>query len=165
MTDTTQTVVTRQIKFHPNPTQDWETVKNAGSGSVTLELMDSNGGVHNPACKIDSKSCSSSMSPDVTDLCEWHRLRMARHVTMQCGCGPVDTCWGDSPGRWMFRNYYDCWEIPVVDTMNKFYCCGHCQSTDTETHQCGTSMLVGECCLDKHPNATKIIRATDADYY
>ncbi len=157
MTDTTQTVVTRQIKFHPNPTQDWQTEK--------TRLMDSNGGVRNPACKIDSKSCSSSMSPDVTDLCEWHRLRMARHVTMQCGCGPVDTCWGDSPGRWMFRNYYDCWEIPVVDTMNKFYCCGHCQNTDTETHQCGESMLVGECCLDKHPNATKIIRATDADYY
>lgn len=145
---TEQQQTTIEKVFHPNPIcESWHMMKDA--------LMDSNGGVRNPACKIDSVSCSAEMSSDVSDLCAWHRIRMARHERMSCGCGPVDVCGGDSTGRWMFRNYYDCWEIPVMDTMGKFYCCGQCQNSDSETHECG-QMLVGDCCLEKHTNATKL---------
>jgi hypothetical protein len=134
--------------FHPNPIcESWYMMKDA--------LMDSNGGVHNPACKCDSMSCSAEMSSDVSDLCAWHRIRMARHVRLSCGCGSVDLCNGDSTGRWLFRNYYDCWDMPVMDSIGKFYCCGQCQNSDSETHECG-QMLVGDCCLEKHPNAIKL---------
>jgi hypothetical protein len=123
--------------------------------SEKTELCSSNGNVHNEACKIDSQSCSREMS-DIADLCQWHRIRMARHVTVICACGIVDACAGDATARRMFRNYYDRWDIPVFDSANLLYCCGECQNTDTETYQCGTRMRVGPCCIDKHPNASPI---------
>jgi hypothetical protein len=65
----------------------------------TKTLMDSNGGVHNDSCKIKSKCCSKEMSADVSDLCAWHRIRMARHVVLSCGCKEWNLCSGDSVGR------------------------------------------------------------------
>jgi hypothetical protein len=123
--------------------------------NFTDKLMDSNGGVHNELCKIDSKSCSKEMSGDVADLCEWHRIRMARHVVLSCGCKKWDLCSGDSTGRVMFRNYYDCWKMPVIDSIGKVYCCGTCQNCDVEKYQCG-EMLVGDCCFERHSECVKL---------
>ena len=117
-------------------------------------LMGNNGG-HNVSCAIDSASCSKEMSADVSDLCAWHRMRMARHVRLSCGCKEWDTCSGDSTGRMMFRNYYDCWEMPVIDSIGKVYCCGTCQNCDGEKYSCG-EMLVGNCCIDKHSACIKL---------
>ena len=82
------------------------------------------------------------MSGDVADLCEWHRVRMASHVVMSCGCKKWDLCSGDSTGRVMFRNYYNCWEMPVIDSIGKVYCCGTCQNCDGEKYQCGVMLVV-----------------------
>lgn len=121
----------------------------------TKTLMDSNGGVHNELCAINSKSCSKEMSADVADLCAWHRVRMATHVRLSCGCKEWDLCSGDSAGRAMFRNYYDCWEMPVIDSVGKVYCCGTCQNYDNETHKCG-EMLVCDHCLERHSGCRKL---------
>ena len=107
------------------------------------------GTAHNDLCKIDSMSCSKEMSADVADLCAWHRMRIARHVRLSCGCAEWDLCSGDSTGRMMFRQYYDCWEMPVIDSIGKVYCCGSCQNCDGEKYECG-GMLIGDCCVEKH---------------
>lgn len=129
--------------FHPNMFDCDDRHK------YTETLMDSNGGIHNELCAIDSASCSKEMSADVADLCAWHRMRMARHVVLSCGCKEWDLCSGDSVGRMMFRNYYDCWEMPVIDSLGKVYCCGSSQNCDGEKYICG-EMLVGDCCVEKH---------------
>ena len=110
---------------------------------------------HNDSCKIESKSCSKEMSADVSDLCAWHRMRIARHVRLSCGCKEWDLCSGDSVGRALFRDYYDCWEMPVIDSIGKVYCCGTCQSCDAEKYSCG-EMLVGNCCVEKHSDCVKL---------
>ncbi len=133
--------------FHANVFVDWS--------NYVGTLMDSNGGVHNELCAVDSKSCSKEMSADVSDLCAWHRVRMARHVVLSCGCNEWDLCSGDSAGRMMFRQYYDCWEIPVIDSIGKVYCCGTCQNRDGEKYSCG-EMLVGNCCVEKHSACVKL---------
>jgi hypothetical protein len=95
------------------------------------------------------------MSP-YNDLCLWHYCRMARYLSISCDCGSEHyTCYGDSISRHMFREYYNCWNIPVKDLFGKLYCCGECQNKDSETHYCGL-MLVGECCIEKHQGAKKI---------
>jgi hypothetical protein len=131
-------------KFHPNSTEKW--------GNV-IHLCDSHKD-HNQLCKINSKACSTKMSP-YNDLCLWHYCRMAKYYYSSCGCCTVYACYGDSTGRHIFREYYNCWDIPVKDSFGKFYCCGQCQNRDSETHYCGT-MLVGECCIAKHPGANLI---------
>ena len=132
------------IIYHPNVTKNWYENKH---------LHQSNNGEHNPLCKIDSVFCSKEMS-DVSDLCEWHRLRMAQHVKCKCDCMEVDGCSGDAHGRGMFRDYYNLWDCPVYDAIG-LYCCGKCQNTDGETHICG-EMYVGDCCINKHINAIRI---------
>jgi hypothetical protein len=139
MASTDSTVTT----FHKNPTKHW--VDN-------VHLSETFGG-QNPQCRIHSKSCSTEMS-DISDLCKWHRLRMGQHIQEHCGCKLNDICFGDATARYMFRSYYDRWDLPVIDMTGKLYCCGSCQNGDRETHECG-QMLVGPCCVDKHPNATR----------
>jgi len=88
---------------------------------------------------------------------------MASHHFYQCECGSEKHyCSGDATGRHIFREYYDCWKIPVQDMTGKIYCCGQCQNRDAETHTCGR-MLVGECCLDKHPNSIKLHNNSDSE--
>ncbi len=139
--------------FHPNSNVHWYDF---------ITLCDSNKD-HNSACKITSKSCSKDMS-QYNDLCLWHYYRMASHHKFSCDCDSVGSdkyyCFGDSTGRHIFREYYNCWDIPVQDTSRQLYCCGRCQNTDTETHMCGR-LLVGDCCIDKHPNSTKIKNDSD----
>lgn len=143
--------MTTNIQFHPNSTSSWYNF---------ISLCDSNK-AHNPLCKIDSKSCSVDMS-QINDLCQWHYYRMATHHNFPCGCGSEKYfCSGDATGRHIFREYYNCWDIPVQDLSGKIYCCGQCQNRDAETHTCGR-MLVGECCLNKHPSSKKI-KQNDSD--
>ena len=121
--------------------------------------------VHNDLCKINSTSCSKEMSEDVNDICAWHRMRMAKHVRLECDCSTWDACDGDAVGRWVFRDYYGCWDIPLIDSIGKFYCCCSCQAGDLETHQCG-DMLVGECCKEKHSACFKLnlLKSSDDDW-
>jgi len=138
-------------KFHPNSQVNWKFHAN---------LCDSNGG-HNNLCKIDSKSCSTEMSP--YDLCLWHYYRIASYHELACGCGTEKFfCSGDATSRKLFRDYYDCWKIPVQDLTNKIYCCGTCQNRDSETHYCG-DYLIGACCLAKHPGAKMLDKSEDFD--
>jgi hypothetical protein len=109
---------------------------------------------NNPACKYYSSQHSVKMS-DVSDLCEWHRLRMAKHIIEKCGCGQCDVCIGDSTGRHIFRDYYNRWDMPVIDSSGLMYCCSGCQNADRETHMCG-DMRVGKCCISKHQHARPI---------
>jgi len=62
----------------------------------------------------------------------------------------------------MFRQYYNLWDLPVIDMSDRLYCCGQCQNRDAETHECG-QMLVGSCCIDKHPNAYQIKKSNNYD--
>jgi hypothetical protein len=144
------------VKFHTNVfdcdnCDDWL--------KYTETLMNSNNGVHNNECAIDSDCCSKEMSKDVTDLCAWHRMRMARHVQITCGCKKLDLCSGDAVARGMFRKYYDCWDMPVIDSIGAVYCCGKCENTSSNTHTCG-EMFVGPCCLHKHSG---LIERNDED--
>lgn len=119
--------------FLPNPDDSW---------SIHVDtLYNSNGNKHNPLCSVvDSVSCSKEMADDVPDhmkqMCKWHRVRMATHVVMDCDCALHNVCVGDAIGRRIFRNYYDCWEIPVHDGTG-LYCCGNCQNTDGQIRRCG----------------------------
>ena len=54
----------------------------------------------------------------------------------ECACKNHDICCGDTIGRGMFREYYDCWEIPVFDDV-RLYCCGRCQNSDNYVVLCG----------------------------
>ncbi len=92
---------------------------------------------HNPACSVESQSCTQEMSDDVADLCKWHRVRIAKHMLVRCACQEFLACNGDSVGRRMFRDYYDCENIPVIDRGGNFYCCEGCANRDDYTHYCG----------------------------
>ena len=130
--------------YHPNSNNHW---------TYFTKLCDSKGS-HNDLCKINSNSCSTEMSP--YDICLWHYYRMATHHDFICACGSEKKyCSGDATARGFFREYYNCWEIPVQDLTKNIWCCGQCQNRDAETHYCG-ELLVGECCLAKHPGAIKL---------
>lgn len=130
----------KQIKYHNNPNQYW---------TNNMHLHKSNNNLHNDICKINSVECSNEIS-DVSDLCLFHRLRMAKRCIMSCNCiKNIDCCFGDSIGRKQFREYYNYKDIPVIDITNKFYCCGDCQNKDNEEYICG-NMLIGDCCIHKH---------------
>lgn len=140
--------------FHSNSNKNWVQF---------IKLCDSNGS-HNDSCKINSKSCSTEMSP--YDLCLWHYYRMATHHDFSCGCGSEKKyCSGDAVSRGLFREYYNLWDIPVQDLTRNIWCCGKCQNEDAETHCCGV-LLVGKCCLVKHPGAIKLekVYSSDEDY-
>ena len=137
--------------FHQNPTENWFN---------NIHLCDTYGG-QNPNCSVKSMSCSKDMS-DISDLCLWHRLRMAHHFKESCGCKINDVCSGDAVARQVFRNYYKQPKLPVMDLSGRLYCCGYCQNTDSETHECGI-MLVGKCCIDLHKNAISIDNYEDGD--
>lgn len=127
----------KRFVYHPNvgiPFHSW-TLKDIGKSS-------------NPKCAVESECCTEKMS-DVRDLCHWHRQRMAQYEEFKCNCNEWIVCCGDSPGRRMFRNYYDNWDIPVSDLTYRCYCCGDCQNGDTEKYLCG-NMLVGDCCKHRH---------------
>jgi len=131
--------------YHTNTTLDWH---------YFTHLTGTYGG-QNPHCSYTSQQCSMIHS-DIPDLCQWHRLRMGYHMQKNCACKINDVCMGDAVARDIFRQYYNCPNIPVIDTSNRLYCCGQCQNCDGETHYCG-DMLVGECCIDLHPQAHIII--------
>ena len=105
----------------------------------------------NRECKVNSRWCSVRMSDD--DLCSWHHFRMSRHFKFKCNCQEHTIISGDQMARNLFREYYDCPDIPV--SVCEEYCCGKCQNTDTEEYTCG-SMLVGLCCLHRHGSAIKL---------
>lgn len=92
---------------------------------------------HNPLCSVESEYCSAEMSPDVPDLCQWHRVRMGKHLVRRCSCQEFVVCLGDSTGRRIFNDYYLCHEIPVINSAGVFYCCSGCCNTDDYTHTCG----------------------------
>jgi deoxynucleoside kinase len=133
----------KKINYHQNDNRDW---------NEHMYLYESNN-EHNDKCKIDSDKCSNEMS-DISDLCLFHRLRMAKRQIINCDCTKnIDCCSGDSIGRHQFRQYYNYRNIPVIDLVNKLYCCSSCQNRDGELYMCG-NMLVGECCAHKHSNNT-----------
>jgi len=139
------------MKFHKNPIGYWNDFQH---------LMNTLGG-QNPLCRINSKSCSKDIS-DIADLCQWHRLRMGRHHYESCGCKMNNMCSGDTVARYMFKEYYNCWGLPIIVPTGTMYCCVSCYNGDLETHKCG-KMLVGECCINLHTNLCKIKKSNVHD--
>jgi hypothetical protein len=115
----------------------------------------------NLKCSIESECCTEQMS-DAEDLCTWHRARMAQHSFTECDCQTFIACVGDSTGRLMFRYYYDCNDIPVVDSAGFFYCCSKCANTDNYTHTCGY-MKVCSKHLEFHVNAVELETETESE--
>ncbi len=121
--------------YHPNPGKDWK-----DWGYMTCNPS---GCKHNPSCKIDSNQCSKRMS-SISDLCLFHRARMATHKQIRCGCSEHTVIYGDHTGRCMFNNYYKT-NLAVIDIPSTFYCCGPCQNTDSQQFTCGDMNVCAGC--------------------
>ena len=115
---------------------------------------------HNPVCVIDSNCCSEERSSSASDLCRWHRARMATVYYSNCRCGPQILSYGDSIGRRMFNQYYG--NFPCI-SFSGTYCCSHCNSCDDYVARCG-SMAVCEDCLHFHNPANLVATTWDEEH-
>ena len=133
-------------KFFPNCEESWTrySTESTKKDYIDPDKKHESYGKHNPQCRIDSVFCSKKMSPH-DGLCFWHHARMAWIKPLSCGCQMNLVCCGDATGRWMFRNFYNVWEIPVSDCSGTLYCCGQTQNSDTQSYVCGDMMVCQEC--------------------
>ncbi len=137
--------------FLSNPTTEWE--------CISKDNYATHGG-QNPLCSIKSECCSTLMANDVPleykPLCFWHRHRMATHGQHVCACEKKwDICLGDAIGRYMFRSYYERFDIPVSDMTGSIYCCGSNQNREESIGCCG-KMLVCAKCAPLHEKSLKL---------
>ena len=54
-------------------------------------------------------------------------------------------CSGDAIGRYIFRIFYDDWDVSVVDSTGSVYCCGSAQNCDSYIYTCGDMRICDEC--------------------
>jgi len=103
----------------------------------------------NEVCKYNNNYCSSIFVAN--NLCQKHYKLMAIPGIYKCKCNQeLEFCNGDAIARRLYIDYFNKWDIAVIDMPGEFYCCGSCQNRNTNITNCG-NILICKKCINKHP--------------
>lgn len=121
-------------------------------------------------CFFSDQNCSKLMGTDFPDMCAFHTWFMARPTRFVCECGNV--FYELSTNSFRHGHLFEYCKKPnslykdinedniIASNWKGTFCCPERRLHSGTTHTCG-EMMVGDCCVHKHPGCTKNALCSD----